>query len=67
MTMDLDPAVYFSFYGTCACGKPATGAVMNQRNEVLARTCTRCGRKRIERAETARALATQLEARHGKF
>jgi len=70
MADDLDLASWFHSYGTCSCGKPATGAVMSQKNDIMARTCTACGHKRVARAQSARELAvkiaTQLEDRYGK-
>jgi hypothetical protein len=45
-----DSAHYFRNYGTCRCGKPATGEVLNNRNALMERTCQVCGERRVRLA-----------------
>lgn len=48
----MDFAQWFSPLGLCRshCGKPATGTLMNHRNEKLGDFCERCAKKLIKKA-----------------
>jgi len=57
MTSFLDDARWFERLGSCTCGKPATGKLMNSRNESLGRFCDKCAQKRLKEADRAREMA----------
>jgi hypothetical protein len=48
--MSADPVRWFDIFGTCGCGKPATGTMRGPRNESYGRACMRCGEARVKRA-----------------
>lgn len=41
---------YFRKLGSCQCGKPATGWLMNSRNDQMAVACERCAAKAVKAA-----------------
>lgn len=57
-----DPVRWFEAFGTCACGKPATGTWRGPQNESYGMACRKCGDARVRKAEAERAREAKKEA-----
>ena len=52
-----DQVRWFEALGNCRCGKLATGILRGPQNESYGRSCHRCAKKRLAKADKERAAA----------
>lgn len=57
-----DDSRWFESLGECECGKPATGIVRGTQNQSMGRFCSACAKRKITRAEKARAALGGVNA-----